>query len=195
MSPPVAFVIGAGPGVGLTVARHLAAQGYKLAIGSRNPDTEGAKKEGFFPVKLDIAKHETISKGFTDLEAHYGTPASVVIYNGAYLCAASLCRLTRWPSPPAASHAPPPKTADPFGLPFDAFESIADGGVGVYAAVQGAVAGFRKVAGHPRVFIVTGNLLPFVPARADYFALGVQKRVAAALVEQGAASYAADGFR
>jgi NAD(P)-dependent dehydrogenase (short-subunit alcohol dehydrogenase family) len=99
MSPPVAFVIGAGPGVGLTVARHLAAQGYKLAIGSRNPDSEGAKKEGFFPVKLDIAKHETISKGFTDLEAHYGTPASVVVYNGAYLCAASLRPLTRRLSP------------------------------------------------------------------------------------------------
>jgi hypothetical protein len=65
----------------------------------------------------------------------------------------------------------------------------------VYVAAQHAVAGFRKLQEGPRAFIFTGNLLPFVPPMTPYFALNVQKRIAAAVVEQGATSYEKDGFR
>jgi hypothetical protein len=65
----------------------------------------------------------------------------------------------------------------------------------VYAAAQHAVAGFRNLKEGPRAFIVTGNLLPFVPPMTPFFALNIQKRIAAAVVEQGATSYEKDGFR
>jgi NAD(P)-dependent dehydrogenase (short-subunit alcohol dehydrogenase family) len=82
MSPPIAFIIGAGPRVGISAARLLASQGYKVAVGSRKPDVEATKKEGFFPVTIDISKHETISEAFDEVERGLGRPANVVIFNG-----------------------------------------------------------------------------------------------------------------
>jgi NAD(P)-dependent dehydrogenase (short-subunit alcohol dehydrogenase family) len=91
MSPPIAFIIGAGPRVGMTAARLLASQGYKVAVGSRKPDVEATAKEGLFPVTIDISKHETISEAFDEVERGLGGPANVVIFNGSYL---SLCAST-----------------------------------------------------------------------------------------------------
>jgi NAD(P)-dependent dehydrogenase (short-subunit alcohol dehydrogenase family) len=82
MSPPIAFIIGAGPGVGMATARLLASQGYKVAVGSRKPDVEATQKEGLFPVTIDISKHETISKAFDEVERGLGGSAIVVIFNG-----------------------------------------------------------------------------------------------------------------
>jgi NAD(P)-dependent dehydrogenase (short-subunit alcohol dehydrogenase family) len=42
---PIAFIISAGPGVGITVARRFAKEGYKVGIASRNPDVESDEKE------------------------------------------------------------------------------------------------------------------------------------------------------
>jgi hypothetical protein len=89
---------------------------------------------------------------------------------------------------------PSPK-GDPFSVPFHELEGVSDAGVSVYAAAQHAVAGFRKLSDGPRTFIVTGNLLPFLPAVEQFFGLGLFKRIAAAVVEQGASSYNKDGFR
>jgi NAD(P)-dependent dehydrogenase (short-subunit alcohol dehydrogenase family) len=84
MSPPIAFIIGAGPRVGISAARLLASQGYKVAVGSRKPDVEATKKEGLFPVTIDISKHETISEAFDEVERGLGGPVNVVIFNGSY---------------------------------------------------------------------------------------------------------------
>jgi NAD(P)-dependent dehydrogenase (short-subunit alcohol dehydrogenase family) len=84
MSPPIAFIIGAGPGIGMTTARLLASHGYKVAVGSRKPDIEAVKNEGLFPVTIDISKHETISDAFDEVERGLGGPANVVIFNGSY---------------------------------------------------------------------------------------------------------------
>jgi NAD(P)-dependent dehydrogenase (short-subunit alcohol dehydrogenase family) len=82
MSPPIALIIGASPGVGLTTARLLASHGYKVAVESRKPDIEAIKKEGLFPVTSDIPKHEIISDAFDEVERGLGGPANVVIFNG-----------------------------------------------------------------------------------------------------------------
>ncbi len=54
MSSLVALILGAGPNVGHHVAKALQSQKYKVALGSRNPDVDKLKKDGFFPVKVDI---------------------------------------------------------------------------------------------------------------------------------------------
>jgi hypothetical protein len=72
---------------------------------------------------------------------------------------------------------------------------VAGGGVAVFGAAQRAVAGFRKTTQGPRVFIYTGNLLPWMPPMKPFFSLNVQKRIGAAIIEQAAASYASEGFR
>jgi hypothetical protein len=77
-----AFVIGAGPGVGFAVARRFVKAGYKVAVGSRNPDIEGARKQGFVPVKVDAIEQDTIVRAFSDVERDLG-PINVVIYNGS----------------------------------------------------------------------------------------------------------------
>lgn len=79
-SPLVAFVIGAGANIGRSVATHLKSQGYGVAWGSRNPDVERLKKEGFFPVKIDVTKHESIKAAFEAVNKGLGAP-NVVVYN------------------------------------------------------------------------------------------------------------------
>jgi NAD(P)-dependent dehydrogenase (short-subunit alcohol dehydrogenase family) len=87
MSPLIAFIIGAGPGVGIATARLFAKQGYKVVVGSRKPNVESVKQEGFVPVAVDIAKHETITTAFSDIESQLGGPPNVVIFNGMVACA------------------------------------------------------------------------------------------------------------
>jgi NAD(P)-dependent dehydrogenase (short-subunit alcohol dehydrogenase family) len=77
----VAFIIGAGPGVGITVARRFAKEGYKVAIASRNPDVESAKKEGLLAVKLDASDAASITAAFENVEKELG-PSNVVVWNG-----------------------------------------------------------------------------------------------------------------
>jgi NAD(P)-dependent dehydrogenase (short-subunit alcohol dehydrogenase family) len=78
---PVAFIIGAGPGVGITVARRFAKEGYKVAIASRSPDVDAAKKEGLFAVKLDASDSASITAAFEIVEKEFG-PSNVVVWNG-----------------------------------------------------------------------------------------------------------------
>jgi NAD(P)-dependent dehydrogenase (short-subunit alcohol dehydrogenase family) len=73
----VAFIIGAGPNVGLAVAAKLKEEGYKVALGSRNP----AAKEGYFPVKLDIEDRESVLSALDTVNKELG-PVNVIIFNG-----------------------------------------------------------------------------------------------------------------
>lgn len=73
----VAFVIGAGPNVGSAVAGKLKAEGYKVAIGSRNPLAE----EGYLSVKLDAEDRESILTALETVNKELG-PVNVIIFNG-----------------------------------------------------------------------------------------------------------------
>jgi NAD(P)-dependent dehydrogenase (short-subunit alcohol dehydrogenase family) len=46
MSAPVALILGAGPGVGIAVAKKLASNGYRVAVASRSGKSS---TEGFSP--------------------------------------------------------------------------------------------------------------------------------------------------
>lgn len=78
----IALILGAGPGVGHSVAAKLIGEGYKVAAASRNPDLVAAKAIGFHPVKVDLAKPEQIPVLFAEVQKELGGFPSIVVYNG-----------------------------------------------------------------------------------------------------------------
>ena len=79
----VAFIIGAGPHVGAAVGAILKQNGYRIALGSRNPKIDETEA-GFYPVKVDASSSESIQAAFQAVNAELGPP-NVVIYNGTVL--------------------------------------------------------------------------------------------------------------
>lgn len=53
-----------------------------MAVGSRDPNVEQAKANGFHPFKVDLAEPDSIQGAFTEVEKALGGAASVVVYNG-----------------------------------------------------------------------------------------------------------------
>ena len=79
----VAFIIGAGPHVGAAVGTILKQNGYRIALGSRNPKIDNETEEGFYPVKVDASSYESIQAAFRTVNAELGPP-NVVICNGRF---------------------------------------------------------------------------------------------------------------
>ncbi|KAK0502424.1 hypothetical protein EDD18DRAFT_691235 [Armillaria luteobubalina] len=143
MSSLVALILGAGPNVGHHVAKTLQSQKYKVALGSRNPDVDALKKEGFFPVKVDITLPDSVSAAYKAVSTQLGTP-NVVVFNAA-----------TW-------HHPEVET-DPLSLTLEDFKRTLAVTTSVYSVAQDALKGFRSLTSGPKTFIVTGNVLPFLP--------------------------------
>ena len=76
----VALIIGAGPHIGAAVGTILKQNGYRVALGSRNPKIDATEAE-FYPVKVDAGSSESIQAAFRTVNAELGPP-NVVIYNG-----------------------------------------------------------------------------------------------------------------
>ncbi|KDQ52430.1 hypothetical protein JAAARDRAFT_198347 [Jaapia argillacea MUCL 33604] len=173
MSSPVALILGAGSGIGQSVAKTLKGKGYKVALASRTPSTD----DEFFHLTVDLTHLESIDAVFKSVEKELGAPPNVVVYN-------------------AALFKPLPVPNDPLSLPLSEFEDNLKLGAGVFPAAQSALSGFRRLPGDlPKVFINTGNILPFIPAVPSYFGLGIQKKLESHLVELFDAAYRKDGFR
>lgn len=77
----VLFVLGAGPRIGRSVAKKFKSEGYKVAVGSRRPNVEQAKSDGFLAVSVDVTKPEAVQTAFAKVKQELGTP-TVVVYNG-----------------------------------------------------------------------------------------------------------------
>ncbi|KZV87309.1 hypothetical protein EXIGLDRAFT_800718 [Exidia glandulosa HHB12029] len=156
----VALILGAGANVGKGVraaAQALKSQGYTVVVGSRSATkVDGASHA----VNLDATQPETIKAAFAETEQFAGPP-NVVVFNTSALT-------------------PPP--GDAVSVPLEAFSrDVSFGTTGLYAAVQEAVAAFRKAPKQaPKAFIYTGNILPFVPANKPFFLTGGVSKVAAA---------------
>ncbi|KDQ23792.1 hypothetical protein PLEOSDRAFT_1097974 [Pleurotus ostreatus PC15] len=166
-SPLVAFIIGAGSNVGSSVAALLKEKGYAVALGSRNPDTQKVKQDGYYPVKIDATEKDSIKAAFAAVNTDLGPP-NVVVYNAAF-------------------HQSPTDASDPSTLPLDAFDKGASIGSNVFVAIQEALGGFRssKHESNPKAFIVTGNRLPTVKAPTPgYLALDLQKVIEQRIIGQ-----------
>ncbi|KAK0502420.1 hypothetical protein EDD18DRAFT_1347013 [Armillaria luteobubalina] len=159
MSSLVALILGAGPNVGYHVAKTLQSQRYKVALGSCNPDVDALKKEGLFPVKVDVTLPDSVSAAYkTSLHsARYpqrsGVQWCILIHR---LCVSNTDLLT------AAVWRFLKVEADPLSLPLEDFKRTLAVTTSVYSVAQDALKGFRSLTSGPKTFIVTGNILPFL---------------------------------
>ncbi|KAF8917070.1 hypothetical protein CPB85DRAFT_1431684 [Mucidula mucida] len=174
----VAFIIGAGSNVGDSVAQILLKQNYKVALGSRNPKRDNVP-EGLYPFSIDVTKPESIKPAFDKVTADVGPP-NIVIFNAATFERSNL--------------------EDPLSLPFSGFSRDHAVTASFYLAAQEALSSFRSPVHKDSVkaFIVTGNLLAFIPAAASEatrFGLGLQKRSEAYLTELFHNVYGKEGIR
>lgn len=80
----IALILGAGEGVGHSVATKLISEGYKVAAASRNPNLSIAKEIGFHPIKLDLSDPEQVPRAFAEAQEALGGFPNVVVHNGNY---------------------------------------------------------------------------------------------------------------
>lgn len=89
MSKPLCVVIGAGPGVGIHVARRFGQEGFALALLARDAGRVDALAQGLVDEGMtarafaaDAAKPESLRNALEQAQAELGAPA-VVVYNAA----------------------------------------------------------------------------------------------------------------
>jgi beta-ketoacyl ACP reductase len=83
------LVTGGNRGIGLAIARRLAADGHKVAVthrGSGAPD-------GLFGVECDVTDSAAVDRAFTEVEEHQG-PVEVLVSNAGITADAFLIRMT-----------------------------------------------------------------------------------------------------
>lgn len=162
----VALILGGGARVGYSVANGLAAFGYKVAIGRRSPTTEGLS-EGIKALKLDVSSTSSIQSAFSETKAAFGAVPNVVIYNAGDLQKAA-------------------PQDDIFAVDVKILKEDAEVNIwGPYTALQEATKGWKDLpedASQPKVFIMTGNILPFAPI-PFLLSLGVGKASSAHMIE------------
>lgn len=177
----VIFIIGGGPRIGYAVASAFAQRGYKVAIASRRPNKEEIEKKGWFSVEMDLTSHDAIHNGFKQVRERIGEP-NVVVYNAA-----------------ALTFAP---ENDPFSIDSEQFESDMKVNVtGAYTCLKETITTFKALEntnqptrGLPRVFIATGNVVPFEPIPWG-FTLGSGKAALVHLIQTGNLAYGKKGYR
>lgn len=91
MTKPIIAVVGAGPGVGLAVAKRFAREGFAVALVARRPEAldeyvaelgrAGAEARGF---AADASDEASLRQAFAAIRESMGSP-QVLVYNAAIL--------------------------------------------------------------------------------------------------------------
>lgn len=177
---PVALILGAGPRIGISVARKFAGQGYQVAIVSRTGSGSSvARNEGFLSLNADFTKPESIAGLFETVENEFHSPPSVVVYN-------------------AGARTVPPIENQLFSNSPEAL--VADFNVNVlspYVAAQHAVRGWARLSKDvSKTFIYTGNITntTIMPIAATVN-LGMGKSASAYWIGLADVLYKSQGFR
>ncbi|KAJ5353772.1 hypothetical protein N7541_006336 [Penicillium brevicompactum] len=171
---PVILILGAGPNIGINVARVFAAKGYKVALASRSlKDQESTADQLNIP--SDLSNPDSVVDAFSKVKAALGTP-SVVVYNAAALTRAD--------------------GENPLSLPLSDFtRDLNVNTTSAFVAAQQAVLAFQELSpSASRTFIYTGNMLntTVIPPLLD---LGVGKSATAHIIQTAATSYSDRGFK
>jgi NAD(P)-dependent dehydrogenase (short-subunit alcohol dehydrogenase family) len=97
---PGAIVIGAGPGIGTSVARRLAREGLPVAVLARSQTTVDAalaSLEGIdtqtVGVRADVTDEPALRAALDDVVSQFGVP-EIVVYNAALIQSDALGELT-----------------------------------------------------------------------------------------------------
>ncbi|WP_025762223.1 SDR family oxidoreductase [Dyadobacter tibetensis] len=81
------FVTGASKGLGLTLAKSLLKNGYRVAATSRNKqalmDTIGPKSSHFLPINMDLTKNNDVREAIEATVLHFGQ-IDVIVNNAGY---------------------------------------------------------------------------------------------------------------
>jgi NAD(P)-dependent dehydrogenase (short-subunit alcohol dehydrogenase family) len=80
MAQNIILVLGAGPNVGLHVAKYFGQKSFKTAAVSRNP-TEELRNTVDLTIKADLEDPAVVKNIFDEVRAKLGVP-NVVVYNG-----------------------------------------------------------------------------------------------------------------
>jgi beta-ketoacyl ACP reductase len=83
------LVTGGNRGIGLAIARRLAADGHKVAVTHRG---SGAP-EGLLAVECDVTDNDAVDRAFKEVEEHQG-PVEVLVSNAGLAADAFLMRMT-----------------------------------------------------------------------------------------------------
>jgi beta-ketoacyl ACP reductase len=84
------LVTGGNRGIGLAIARRLAADGHKVAVTHRG---SGAPDDDLFAVECDVTDNEAVDRAFKEVEEHQG-PVEVLVSNAGVAADAFLMRMT-----------------------------------------------------------------------------------------------------
>ncbi|KAK5047034.1 hypothetical protein LTR84_006976 [Exophiala bonariae] len=178
----VALILGAGPRVGISVAKKFANNGYKVATVSRSGSAglaDTIPAEGFLTLKADFTQPDTIPALFDAVTKDFKAPPSVVVYN-------------------AGARTVPPNDNDLFSNPAE--NLVLDFNVNVlsaYIAAQQAVRGWATLPKELRkTFIYTGNMMntAILPVAAAVN-LGMGKSASSYWVGLADTLYRSDGVR
>ena len=74
----VALVTGGNRGIGLSVAKALKGDGFKVVVGQRSD----SPVDGFDSVKLDVSNTESVDSAVAEIEAKFGTVEVLVANAG-----------------------------------------------------------------------------------------------------------------
>ena len=77
---PIILILGAGPRIGISLAKTFAAKGYKVALASRKA-SEANDTADQIHIQSDFSDPSTVVNAFSKVKASLGIP-SVVVYNG-----------------------------------------------------------------------------------------------------------------
>ena len=83
MSHKIVLILGAGPHIGHYATLAFKARGYSVAIAARSLN-DGRNEDGDLQIRLDLADPSMISQAFTKVRDAFGSPPSVVVYNGEF---------------------------------------------------------------------------------------------------------------
>jgi NAD(P)-dependent dehydrogenase (short-subunit alcohol dehydrogenase family) len=177
---PVALILGAGPRIGISVAKKFASQGYNVAIVSRSGSgASTAPTEGFLSLKADFTKPDSVPALFDAVESAFHAPPSVVVFN-------------------AGARTVPPVENNLFSN--SAENLVSDFNVNVlsaYIAAQQAVRGWATLPQEvKRTFIYTGNIMntTIIPMAAAVN-LGIGKSASSYWIGLADTLYQAQGSR
>lgn len=177
-SKPVVLILGAGPRVGLSVAKKFANSGYNVALASRSGS--GARNDqGYLSLKADFTKPDTVPGLFAAVKSEFQSAPSVVVYNAAALTA-------------------PPNQDSVLSVPAASVAADLNvNTVSAYVAAQEAVLGWETLPKEAKkTFIYTGNILNTVVLPFPMMVnLGMGKSASAYWIGTADGLYSSQGFR
>lgn len=167
------LVTGGNRGIGLAVARRLAADGHQVAVthrGSGAPD-------GLFGVQCDVTDNASVERAFDEVAEHQG-PVEVLVANAGITDNMLLMRLSE-----------------------DAFENVIDANLtGAFRCAKRATKGMQRAKWGRMIFLGSVVAMSGVPGQANYAAskagvIGLARSIARELGSRNiTANVVAPGF-